>query len=166
MSIIGEIFKNFFSGYNIALMGAAFAAFFACIGSAKGVGIVGEAVSGMLAEDPSKFAQGTILQALPGSQGIYGFVTAFLILIKIGVFSGGVELTVTQGAYLFMCALPIAFVGYFSAIAQGKVAASGVALISRREGQLVKAITSAALVETYAIFALLISLLPIIFFQI
>ena len=166
MSVIGEIFKNFFTGYNIAILGAALAAFLACIGSAKGVGIVGQAVSGMLADDPSKFGQGTVLQALPGSQGIYGFVTAFLIFIKIGIFSGGSELTVAQGAYLFMCALPIAFVGYFSAIAQGKVAASGIALISRRDGQLVKAITSAALVETYAIFALLISLLPIISFQI
>ncbi len=142
------------------------AAFLSCLGSAKGVGIVGQAVSGMLAEDPSKFGQGTALQALPGSQGVYGFVTAFLIFIKIGAFGGGGELSVSQGAYLFMCALPIAIVGYFSAVHQGKVAASGIALISRRDGQLVKAITSAALVETYAVFALLISLLPILFFQI
>jgi V/A-type H+-transporting ATPase subunit K len=60
-----------------------------------------------------------------------------------------------------MVSLPIAVVGLVSAIIQGKVAAAGVNLVSKRPAELVKAITSAALVETYAIFALLISILPI-----
>ena len=162
----GELINMIFSGTNIAAAGAALAALLACIGSAKGVGIVGEAASGMLAEDPSKFGNALLLQALPGTQGIYGFITAFLILLKIGAFAGGADITVAQGAYLFVASLPIAFVGLFSGIAQGRVAAAGIGLVSRREGQVVKAITSAALVETYAIFALLISLLPILFFNI
>ena len=161
----GEILKMVFSGNNIAAFGAAFAAIMTCIGSAKGVGIAGEASSGVLAEDPSKFTSCVILQALPGSQGIYGFVTAFMILIKIDIFSGGVNLDVGQGIYLFASALPIAFAGFFSAIYQGRVAASGINLIARREGQLVKAITAAGLVETYAILSLLISLLPIFSFN-
>lgn len=161
-----EFIGMIFSGNNIAAFGAAFAAVMACIGSAKGVGIAGEASSGVLAEDPSKFTSCVILQALPGSQGIYGFVTAFMIFFKLGMFTGGSEITVSQGAYLFTAALPIAFAGFFSAIYQGKVAASGINLIARREGQLVKAITAAGLVETYAIFAFLISLLPIIFFTV
>lgn len=160
-----ELISLIFSGQNLAILGAALAAILACIGSAKGVGIVGEAAQGMLAEDPSKFGQALLLQALPGTQGIYGFVTAFLILSKIGLFGGNVELSVSGGMYLLIAALPIAFVGYFSGIAQGRVAASGINLIARREGQSGKAITSAALVETYAIFALLVSLLPILFFQ-
>ena len=126
-----ELLKTVFSGTNLALLGAALAAALACVGSAKGVGIVGEAASGMLAEDPSKFVA---------------------------------ELSLGQGMYLLAAALPIAIVGYFSAIAQGRVAASGIELVSRREGQTVKAITSAALVETYAIFSLLVSLLPILTF--
>lgn len=161
-----EFINMIFTGYNIAAGGAVFAALLACIGSAKAVGLVGEAASGVLTEDPSKFGNCVILQALPGSQGIYGFVTAFFIFLKIQLFSGGADLTVQQGVYLFACALPIAFVGYFSAISQAKVCISGVALIARREGQLAKAITAAAIVETYAIFALLVSLLPIIMFQI
>ena len=161
----GELLNLIFTGQNLATLGAALAATLACIGSAKGVGIVGEAASGMLSEDPSKFGQALLLQALPGTQGIYGFVTAFLILTKIGLFGGAVELSVAQGMYLLAAALPIAIVGYFSGIAQGRVAASGIELISRREGEVGKAITSAALVETYAIFALLISLLPVLFFK-
>ncbi|GFI55699.1 V-type sodium ATPase subunit K [Clostridiales bacterium] len=160
-----EFLTAIFTGQNLALLGAALAATFACIGSAKGVGIVGEAASGMLADDPSKFGQALLLQALPGTQGIYGLVTAFLILMKIGLFGGDVDLEFAQGMYLLAAALPIAIVGYFSGIAQGRVAAAGVGLVSRRDGQIVKAITSAALVETYAIFALLVSMLPILFFN-
>ncbi len=160
-----ELFSMILSGNNFAILGASLAAIMACIGSAKGVGIAGEASSGVLAEDPSKFTSCVVLQALPGSQGIYGFVTAFMIFIKLGMFAGGTTLTTGQGVYLFAAALPIAFTGLFSAIAQGKVAAAGINMIARREGQLVKAITAAGLVETYAIFAFLISLLPIIFFN-
>lgn len=162
----GQLINLIFTGQNLAILGAVLAAALACIGSAKGVGIVGEAASGMLAEDPSKFSQALLLQALPGTQGIYGFVTAFLIMLKLNIFGGMAEISVGQGMYLFATALPIAIVGYFSGIAQGKVAASGIELVSRREGQVIKAITSAALVETYAIFALLVSLLPILFFEV
>ncbi len=153
--------QQIFTGTNIAIIGAALAAILSGIGSAKGVGIVGKSASGMLSEDPSKFGQAMVLQALPGTQGIYGLVTAFLILWKAGFLGGSVSLTVAQGSFYLMVSLPIAVVGLVSAIIQGKVAAAGVNLVSKRPGELVKAITSAALVETYAIFALLISILPI-----
>lgn len=153
--------QQIFTGTNIAIIGAALAAILSGIGSAKGVGIVGKSASGMLSEDPSKFGQAMVLQALPGTQGIYGLVTAFLILWKAGFLGGSVNLTVSQGGFYLMVSLPIAVVGLVSAIIQGKVAAAGVNLVSKRPGELVKAITSAALVETYAIFALLISILPI-----
>lgn len=160
----GEVLSQIFSGNNLALLGAGLAAALAGMGSAKGVGIVGEAGAGLLSEDPSKFGKALILQALPGTQGIYGLITAFIILLKMGIFSGSpVTLTVTQGAYFLMVSLPIALVGYFSAIRQGRVAAAGISLLAKRPNEVGKAITSAALVETYAIFALLVSLLPILF---
>lgn len=151
-----------FTGNNIAILGAALAAALAGMGSAKGVGIVGEASSGLLSEDPSKFGKALILQALPGTQGIYGIITAFVIMYRMGILGGtAVTLTVGQGAYYFMAALPIAIVGYYSGIKQGKVAAAGISLIAKRPKELGKAITSAVLVETYAIFAVLVSLLLI-----
>ena len=152
---------EFFNGTTLAILGAALAAALAGIGSARGVGIVGEAASGLLSEDPTKFGQALVLQALPGTQGIYGFITAFLILSNSGIISGNTDLTIKQGAFYLMVALPIAFGGFFSGIAQGRVAASGINLIAKRPKELVKAIVSAALVETYAILALLVSLLPI-----
>lgn len=160
-----EILEMIFSGQNLAILGAALAATLAGIGSAKGVGIVGEASSALLQEDPTKFGKALLLQALPGTQGIYGLVTAFLILYKIGILGTPIDLTVTQGAYFLMASLPIAIVGLYSGIAQGRVAAAGISLVSKRPAESFKAVTSAALVETYAIFALLVSLLAILLFK-
>ena len=158
-----DLFANIFTGQTLALLGAALAAALSGMGSAKGVGLVGQAASGLLTEDPSKFGKVLILQALPGTQGIYGLITAFLIVFKIGILGTPIEMTVADGAYFFMAALPIAIVGYFSAIHQGKVAVGGINLIAKRPDELGKAIISAALVETYAIFAVLISLLLVLF---
>ena len=161
---IGEFLSTIFTGNNLALLGAALAAILSGMGSAKGVGLVGEASSGLLAEDPSKFGKALILQALPGTQGIYGLITAFLIIFKLGLLSGSpVTLTVAQGMYYLVAGLPIAIVGFYSGIKQGRVAASGIALLAKRPKEVGKAITSAALVETYAIFAVLVSLLMVLF---
>ena len=115
-----------FNGQNLALLGAALAAILSGIGSAKGVAIVGQAASGLLSEDPSLFGKTLILQALPGSQGIYGLITSVLILFKIGILGTPVDLTVSQGFYFFMVSLPIAVVGLISAVHQGRVAAAGI----------------------------------------
>ena len=159
---MSEIINAIFTGQNLAIFGAAIAVALSGWGSAKGVGLVGQAADGLLSEDPNKFGKTLVLTALPATQGIYGLITAFMIIIKIGLFGTPVELTVTQGAILFFACLPIGLVGLGSAIHQGKVAAAGVSLIAKKEGELGKAITNAAMVETYAIFALLVSLLIII----
>jgi len=161
-----DFLSTILNGQNLALFGAALAVFIAGMGSARGVGMVGEAAAGLLTEDPSKFGKVLILQALPGTQGIYGLITAFLIVFKIGILGTPVELTVAQGAYFIMAALPIAVMGYYSAIKQARVAVAGVNLIAKRPDEVGKAITSAALVETYAIFAVLVSLLLVLFAQV
>ncbi len=160
------VLKGIFSGTNLALLGAALAVALPCMGSAKGVGIVGEASSGLLSEDPSLFGKALALQALPMTQGVYGLVASFLMLAMLGLF-GNVDyltsLSFGEGAYYLMASLPIALSGYYSAIRQGRVSAAGINLLSKRPGELGKAITSAALVETYAIFSLLITLLLVFF---
>ncbi|MWT74266.1 permease, partial [Escherichia coli] len=54
--------------------------------------------------------------------------------------------------------LPIGLVGLVSGIAQGK-AAAGVGIVAKRPEELGKAITFAAIVETYALLGLLVSFL-------
>ena len=159
-----DFLSNIFSGNSLALLGAALAVIFSGIGSARGVGMVGEAASGLLSEDPSKFGKALVLQALPGTQGIYGFIIAFLVVMKLGILGGApVALTTAQGAYYFFGCLPMAVVGYFSAVKQARVAATGISLIAKRPKEVGKAITSSALVEMYAILALLVSVLIVFF---
>ena len=151
--------NNLLSGEFLALGGAALASLFAGIGSAKGVGIAGEAAAGVVSEDPNKFGQVLLLQALPGTQGIYGLLIAFIVMVKVGLLGGDgmMELTVVQGAEIFAACLPIAFVGLISGISQGK--AAGVMLVGKRPSELAKGMLFAAMVETYAVLALLVSFL-------
>lgn len=149
-------------GLALAILGAACAALFAGIGSAKGVGLVGEAAAGVVSVDPNKFSKVLILQLLPGTQGLYGLLTAILLLSRIGVIgSGAVSLNVSQGLMFFAASLPIAIVGLFSGIAQGRAAAAGVGIVAKKPDHSGKGIIMAAMVETYAILALLISILLI-----
>ena len=76
------------NGIVLAILGAALAALLAGIGSAKGVGLVGEAAAGVVSVDPSKFSKVLILQLLPGTQGLYGLLTAILMLSRIGIIGG------------------------------------------------------------------------------
>ncbi len=150
-------------GLPIAILGAIMAALMAGIGSARGVGLAGEAAAGVLSEDPSKFSKVLILQLLPGTQGLYGLLTAALTLSQLGVLGGNpVELSLAKGVMYFVACLPIAIVGLLSAISQGKTAAAGIGLVAKKPDHSGKAITLAAMVETYAILALLISILTIV----
>ncbi|HAF59947.1 MAG TPA: V-type ATP synthase subunit K [Bacillota bacterium] len=155
------VFENLlFNGVFLAMAGAAVAAL-AGIGSAIGIGIAGQAAAGVISEDPKKFGQTLILQALPGTQGIYGLLIAFLIMTKIGLLGGDglLDITMAQGAYIFASGIPVGLVGIFSGIAQGKSSAASIMLISKRPEELAKGMVYPAMVETYAVLALLISFL-------
>jgi V/A-type H+-transporting ATPase subunit K len=154
-------FTEFFienGGYVFATLGMALAVFLPGIGSAIGVGIVGEAAAGLTTEEPEKFGKALILQLLPGTQGLYGFVIGMMMLllkVKIGM-------TLGEGMYLFMACLPIAFVGLYSAIAQAKTAAAGVGILAKNPDHTTKAIILSVMVETYAILAFVVSIILII----
>ncbi len=150
------------SGLFLAVLGAALAVGFSGVGSAKGVGLVGEAGAGLLSEEPKMFSKVLILQILPGTQGLYGFIIALMMFNKIGLLGGEIAaLTAAQGFSFFAAALPMAITGYFSAIYQGRVAASGISLIAKQPTQTSRAMTLSALVETYAVLNFLVSLIAI-----
>jgi len=147
-------------GHYLAIAGAALAVIFAGTGSAIGVGLAGQAAAGVTSESPDKFSKLLVLQLLPGTQGIYGFLIAFLVILKIGFLSGNpAALTAEQGWAFFYGCLPIAIVGLTSGIFQGKVAVSGMGLVAKRPEESGKAITMAIMVETYAVLAVLVSFL-------
>lgn len=150
------------SGNGWAIMGAAFAVALAGCGSAIGVGIAGQAASGVITEDPNKFAKCLIMQLLPGTQGIYGLLVGFIVLSQIGLLGGGMgDMAVADGLMIFAACLPIAIAGLVSAIYQGKTSAAAIGIIAKKEEQFGKAMLFPAMVETYAILALLISILAV-----
>ncbi len=147
-------------GLTIAILGGAIAVILGGIGSAIGVGLAGQASSGVMSEDPEKFGSLLLLVALPGTQGIYGFLSAFLIILKVGLIGGTVASpSVFQGWQILIAALPVAFTGLVSGIHQGKVCASGVYMVAKQPKDLMKPVIMAALVETYAVLGLLITIL-------
>jgi V/A-type H+-transporting ATPase subunit K len=147
-------------GLTLAVLGGALAFVFAGIGSAIGVGLAGQAASGVMSEDPEKFGSLLLLVALPGTQGIYGFLSGFLVMLKLGLTSGAIaKLTMYQGWQILIACLPVAFAGLLSAIHQGKVCAAGVYMVAKQPKDLAKPLVLAALVETYAVLGLLITVL-------
>ena len=149
-------------GASLALAGAAAAASLAGVGSAIGVGIAGQAAAGVVSEDPDKFGNVLVLQALPGTQGIYGLLIGFIIMLNVGVVDGNIkDLTFYQGLSLFFAGLPIGIVGLLSAIYQGKVCAAGIYLTAKRPEETAKGLIFGAMVETYAVLGLLISFLMV-----
>ena len=148
-------------GAIFSLLGAALACGLSGSGSAKGVGIAGEAAAGVVAEDPSKFGKVMIMQLLPGTQGIYGLIIAFITLSSTGLLGASEPISIGKGlAYLAAC-LPIAIAGYFSALGQGRAAAAAIGVVAKKPDQFGKAMIFPIMCETYAILALLVSILAI-----
>ena len=155
-------FFNLFGGIGLAFLGAALAVGLCCIGSAKGTGMVGEAATGVIAEAPENFSKCLILQVLPGTQGLYGMVAWFFVLLTLGAFSGGIHpenISVAQGGAVFLACLPIAFGGFLSAIYQGRVAAASINIVAKRPDESTKGIILCGIVEFYAILSLLATIL-------
>lgn len=149
---------------GLAVAGAAIAVGLAGVGSSLGVGTAGSAAAGVLAEKPELFGKALILQALPATQGIYGFLIAFLILMFTGILGGEpLPLTLSQGLQFFFAGLPIGITGLYSGYYQGRVSAAGIGMIAKNPGDLGKGMVLAAMVETYAVLGFLVSALVLFF---
>ena len=148
-------------GTILSLLGAALAVGLAGAGSARGVGVAGEAAAGVVAEDPGKFGKVMVLQLLPGTQGIYGLIIGFITLSQTGILGGAADLSIAKGLVYLCACLPIAIAGYCSAIAQGKASAASIGVVAKKPDQFGKAMIFPIMVETYAILALLVSILAI-----
>lgn len=148
------------AGFALLVLGAAIAAGLAGCGSALGCGIVGMAASGVASEDPNKFGRLLVLQALPGTQGIYGLVALFMIISKFARW--GIEpsaLTLGTGLEFLGAALPVGLAGLVSGVYQGKVCAAACSLVAKRPGEVGKGLVFGVVVETYAVLGLLATVL-------
>jgi V/A-type H+-transporting ATPase subunit K len=163
MLAVGLFFGEALGGNVLALMGAGLAIFLGGIGSIVGVGVAGEKAAGMTAEDPDKFGRLLLLQALPGTQGIYGFLVGFLAMVKMEAFSGVIELTLAQGWQIFFACVPAAVSCLISALYQAKVSVAGMDIVAKKPEESGKSLILPAMVETYAVLGLLASVLLLMF---
>ncbi|TET53655.1 MAG: permease, partial [Actinobacteria bacterium] len=69
------------------------------------------------------------------------------------------DISAAKGIAIFMATLPVSVTTLVSGIYQGLTAASGVLLVAKKPEEAGKAFVLPALVETYAIFALVITIL-------
>jgi len=146
-------------GLLYSLIGAAISIFLCGSGSSIGVALAGREANGVLSEEPEKFGNMLLLVALPGTQGIYGFLTSFLVMMKIGILGGKIaSISPATGLQILISCLPIAISGFSSAIYQGKVCAAGISVASKHPEASMKALVYGALVETYAVLGLVASI--------
>ncbi len=153
------------SGVEWAIFGAAIAAVGGGIGAAIGTMNIANAASGIISEDSEKFGKVLILAAMPSTQALYGLITAVLVLFKIQLLTGGLSLdgfanadasfAASIGMSVFFACLPVAFICLVSGIYQGVAAAGAAGIVARRDEDSGKAIIMTALVETFAIFSLI-----------
>ncbi|WP_440895558.1 V-type ATP synthase subunit K [Amphibacillus sp. Q70] len=152
-----QFFMENNGGFIFAALGIGMAVIFAGWGSAKGVGMTGEAAASLIKEQPEKFGKSLILQLLPGTQGLYGFVIGFLIYLNMSP-----DMALTDGIYMLIAALPIAFTGLTAGFAQGRVSTASIQILAKREDHNTKGIIYSAMVETYAILGFVISFLLVL----
>ena len=141
-------------GQAIAILGLAICAGLCGVGSAIGLFKTGSAAAGVLTEDAKKFSKVMILVLLPATQGIYGFVMAL-----VGQGAVTADMSGAQGWSVFASVMPLAITGLISAIYQGKTSVSCIYAVAKDEKLSGKLVMFPAMVETYAIFGLVISLL-------
>ena len=141
-------------GQALAVLGLALCMGLCGAGSAIGLYFTGSAAAGVLAEEPKKFSKVLILVVLPATQGIYGFVFAILGLNAVAA-----GMSAELAGKVFGAAMPIAITGLISGIFQGKTAVGGIYAVAKNESLSGKLLLFPAMVETYAILGLVVSIL-------
>lgn len=129
----------------MAYVGVALMVGLAGIGSAIGTSIAGMAAVGAMKKNGGAFGSYMVLSALPGSQGLYGFVCFFMVQ---GFLTNP---TMLQGAAVFGAGLLVGMVNFAASIYQAKVCANGIAAIGNGHDVMAKTLILGAFPELYAI---------------
>jgi len=151
------------AGVDWAIFGAATAAILAGIGSSIGITIAAGTASGILSEDDTKFGQLLPIAAMPGTQGIYGFIAAVLVVVFFNILGGDVQLAGTAGFQVFLACQPVGWLCLVSGIYQGRTGSSAAGIVAA--GKRAPALVFPALVETYAILSLIVTILMLLGLQ-
>ena len=133
----------------LAYIGVALMVGLAGIASAVGTAICGQAAVGAMKKNGGAFGSYMVLSALPGSQGLYGFVCFFMVNNIYSLLTD--DIIMLQGAAIFGIGILVGIVNLAASIYQGKVCANGIAAIGNGHNVMGKTLILAAFPELYAI---------------
>lgn len=153
---------SFSSGPIWVVIGAVFVAVLGSIGSAVAIGRTTSHSAGVLSEKPELFGKLLVLMALPGTQGFYAFIIAYLMLQKFGFTSSNPEASLGQGMAMLVLGILVGIVQFKSALFQGESAIGSIDLTGKRPEESGRAILLPGLVEMYAVLAFLVAFLVIL----
>lgn len=151
-----------FSGNVLAAIGAAIAISVTGFCSAKALLIAGNAAAGVTGEDEKNFSSALVMDAMPQTQVIYGFIIAMLVTLGImGSMGAGTSLTQEQGWIAILAGLSVGITG-ISAIFQGKVAAASMAATAKNQNIKGKVLIFIVMPEIAALFGFVIGIMFLI----
>ena len=127
------------------------------VGSAKGANMIGKAAAALISEQPEKFGQSLVLQMMSASQGLYGFIIGFLIFFNIGA-----PIELKDSLRYLTAGLIMGIAGYITAILQSTTATAGIQILAKKPEHSTKGVIYSAMIETYAIFAFVISMMIVL----
>ena len=143
---------------SILLLTAIFlSVFLTGVGSARGALMIGKAAAALISEQPEKFGPSLVLQMMSASQGLYGFIIGFLMFFKLG---DGLTMEVAVQCLGAGCIMGIT--GILTALLQSQMATAGIQILAKQPEHSTKGVLYSAMIETYAIFAFVISMLLVI----
>ena len=152
-----SLVTGFLNGNVIAAIAAALGITTTGYFSAKGLEMSGNAASGVTGENEENFSAALILEALPQTQVVYGFIIS--VLIVLGIMSGG--MTVEKGIVAMVASMVVGVAG-ISALLQGKVAVSAILAAAKNPSVKGKVLLFVVMPEIAALFGFVIAIMLLI----
>ena len=149
-------------GTTIALIAAAMVVVLTGFGASIGVMWVQQAAAGVIGEEPEKYGKTLVLQLVPTTSALYGFVIAFLILLNTVLGTDGGIYSTDQGLHVLIACLPIALVGFLQTMLQARVCVACVNMIGKNGELSGRALTMAIFSEIFTLFAFIVSILSVL----
>ena len=142
----GQAIALLINGNALAAAGAAIGMGLAGLGSAKGLGMSGSTASALTAEQEKNFVKIMMLEVLPQTQALYGFVIAFMIVSAMGP-----QMTVEGGLIALFAGLCVGLTG-LSGIYQGAAASAAIGAYGRNNNIAPKLLIYVVMCEISALF--------------
>jgi len=143
----------------LTVIGIAMSVVFSGAGSATGAAMISKAAVALVSEQPEKFGKSLVLQMMSASQGLYGFIIGFLIFMSL---VDPAPITFSEALRFLGAGSIMGLAGYFTSIQQSIAATAGMQILAKKPEHFTKGIMYSAMIETFAIFAFVVSMLILV----